>query len=91
MLKSGLCDYSDTYIAVKGTITVPNTQTAAAQNNGNKEVIFKNCTQFTDCIGEINSTQIDNAKDIDVVINMYNLVGYSKNYLQKIWKFMAIL
>ena len=31
-----------------------------------KKLIFKNCTSFTDCICEINITQIDNAKDIDV-------------------------
>ena len=37
-LKSGLCDYSDTYILVKGTITVPNTAAAgAAANNANKK------------------------------------------------------
>ena len=26
------------------------------------------------------NTQIDNAKDIDVVMNMYNLTEYSENY-----------
>ena len=36
ILKSILCDYSDEYIVFKGTITVPNTGTAAAQNNRNK-------------------------------------------------------
>ena len=60
MLKSSLCDYSDGYIAVKGTIIVSNTGIAAAPNNRNKEVAFKNCTPFTDCISEINNTQIDN-------------------------------
>ena len=48
MLKSSLCDYTDAYILVKGTITVNN---AAAQgpaaNNANKKVIFKNCAPFT--------------------------------------------
>ena len=34
----------------------------------------KNCTPFTDCINKINNTQIDNAKDLDVVIPMYNLI-----------------
>ena len=72
MLRSSLCDYSDAYIAVKRTITVPNIGTVATQNNRNKEVIFKNCTPFTDWMSEINNTQIDNAKDIDVVMNIYN-------------------
>ena len=80
MLRSSLCDYSDPYIAVKGTITVPNIGTVATQNNRNKEVIFKNCTPFTDWMSEINNTQIDNAKDIDVVMNIYNLIEYSENY-----------
>ena len=57
MLKSSLCDYSDAYILVKGTITVNNTAAAdAAANNTNKKVIFKNCAPFTNCISEINNT-----------------------------------
>ena len=43
MIRSNLCDYSDAYIHVKGTITVLNTETAAATNNRNIKVIFKNC------------------------------------------------
>ena len=49
-------------------------------NNNNKEVVFKICAQFIDCISQINSTQIDNVKDIDVVIPMYDLIEYSNNY-----------
>ena len=81
MLKSSLCDYSDAYILVKGTISVNNTAAqVAAANNTNKKVIFKNCAPFTNCISEINNTQIDNAKDIDIVMPMYNLIEYSDNY-----------
>ena len=81
MLKSSLCDYSDAYILVKGTITVNNTAAAgAAANNTNKKVTFKNCAPFTNCISEINNTQIDNAKDIDIVMPMYNLIEYTDNY-----------
>ena len=66
MLKSSLRDYSDAYILVKGTISLNNTAAqGAAANNTNKKVIFKNCAPFTNCISEINNTQIDNAKDID--------------------------
>ena len=50
MLTSSLCDFSDAYIVVKGTITIPNTVTAAAANNRSKEVVSKNCAPFTDCI-----------------------------------------
>ena len=81
MLKSSLCDYSDAYILVKGTISVNNTAAAgAAVNNDNKKVIFKNCAPFTNCISEINNTQIGNAEDIDIVMPMSNLVEYSDNY-----------
>ena len=81
MLNSSLCDYSDAYILAKGTITVNNTAAAgAAVNNDDKKVIFKNCAPFTNCISEINNTQIGNAKDIDIVIPMYNLLEYSDNY-----------
>ena len=81
MLKSSLCDYSDAYILVKGTISVNDTAAqGGAANNTNKKVIFKNCAPFTNCISEINNTQIDNAKDIDVVMPMYNLIEYSDNY-----------
>ena len=75
MLKSSLCDYSDAYILVKGYIAVPNTATAGADaNNTNKKVIFKNCAPFTNCINEKNNTQVDNAKDIDIVMPMYSIV-----------------
>ena len=91
MLKSSLCDYSDAYILVKGTITVNNTAAqGAAANNTNKKVIFKNCTPFTNCISEINNTQIDNAKDIDIVMPMYNLIEYSDNYAKttgSLWQY----
>ena len=50
--------------------------------NVDKEVVFITWAPFTDCISEINNTQIDNAEDIDVVMAMYNLVEYSDNYLK---------
>ena len=66
---------------VKGNITVNNTAVADADaNNANKKVILKNCTPFTDCISERNNKQVDNAKYIDVVMPMYNLIEYSNNY-----------
>ena len=91
MLKSSLCDYSDAYILVKGTISVNNTAAeGAAVNNTNKKVIFKNCAPFTNCISEINNTQIDSAKDIDIVISLYNLIEYNDNYAKttgSLWQY----
>ena len=81
MSRSRLCDYSDAYILVKGNIAANNTAAAAgAANNTNKKVIFKNCVPFTNCISKINNTDIDNAKYIDRVMPMYNLIEYSDNY-----------
>ena len=80
MTKSNLCDYTDVYIDVKGTITVPNTGRAATQNNINKEVVFQNYAPFTNCIGETSNIQRDNAKGIDLVIHMYNLTENRKEY-----------
>ena len=45
-----------------------------------KGVTFKNCAPFTKCISRINNTDIDNAKDIDIVMPMYNLIECSDNY-----------
>ena len=45
-----------------------------------KKVMFKNYAPFTNCISKINNTQVDNAKDIDIVMPMYNLIEYSDNY-----------
>ena len=91
MLKSSLCDYSDAYILVKGTITVNNTAAqGAGANNINKKVIFKNCAPFTNCISEINNMQIDNAKDTDIVMPMYNLIDYSDNSVKatgSLWQY----
>ena len=91
MLKSSLYDYSNAYILVKGTISVNNTAAAgAAVNNNNKKVIFKSCAPFTNCISEINNTQIGNAKDIDIVMPMYNLIEYSDNYAKttgSLWQY----
>ena len=93
MLKSSLCDYSGAYILIKGRITITGAgaDTAARQADENdKGVTFKNCAQFTIYISEINNTQIDNAKDIDFVIPMYNLIKYSDNYAKtsgSLWQY----
>ena len=83
MLKSSLCDYSDAYILDKGKITITGEGDNAADRQADerdKGVAFKNYAPFTNCISEINNTQIDNAKDIDIVMPMYNLIEYSNNY-----------
>ena len=88
MLRSNLCDYSDAYILVKGTITV----TAPGANNGannirdkgNRSLILKNNPPFVSCITSINGELIEDADDLDIVMSMYNLLKYSKNYRKTI-------
>ena len=83
MLKPNLCDYSDACTLVKGTKTVFGkgaNNTAIAADRNNKKIIFKNCVPFTDCISDINNTQEDNAKDLDVAMPMYNLTKYNHKY-----------
>ena len=88
MLRSLLCDYSDAYILLKGTITV----TAPGANNGannirdkrNRPLILKNNAPFVSCITRINGELIEDANDLDIVVPMYNLLEYSKNYRKTI-------
>ena len=93
MLKSSLCDYSDAYILVKGTITIAGAgpdEAARRADERDKGVAFKNCAPFINCISEINNTQIDNAKDIDIIMPMYNLIEYSDNYAKtkgSLWQY----
>ena len=78
MLSLSLCDYSDAYILVSGTIAV--SELAASGGNNNMQKVFKYFAPFTDCISEINNTQIDTTKYIDVVMPMYDLIKYNDNY-----------
>ena len=93
MLKSSLCDYSDEYILVNGRITINGRGAAVDARNTDerdKSVAFKNCAPFINCISEINNTQIDNAKNIDIVMPMYNLIEYSEIYAKisgSLWQY----
>ena len=76
MLGSDLCNFSNAYIVVKGDITVTEPDNAKR----NKSIVFKSNVPYINCISKINGVQIDNAEDLDVVMPMYNLPEYSKNY-----------
>ena len=88
ILRSNLCNYSDAYILVKGTITVT---TPGVNNNANnirdkrnRPVILKNNAPFVSCITRISGKLIEDADDLDIVMSMYNLSEYSKNYRKTI-------
>ena len=76
ILRSDLRDYSDTYIVVKGTITV----TKINNVSYNRKLAFKNNAPFISCISKINNILIDNTEDLDIVMPIYDLRKYGKNY-----------
>ena len=45
-----------------------------------KKIVFTNNATFTSCVLKITNTLIDNLEYLDIVIPMYNLIEYSKNY-----------
>ena len=53
---------------------------AYEKNKAEKNVAFKNNVPFRSYISKINSTLIENAEDLDIVMLMYNLLEYSENY-----------
>ena len=73
VLRSGLCDYGNANILVKGAIKAAK-ETTAAPSTVNKMIIFKNYAPFTSYICRISKTQVDDSQYIDVVMPMYNLV-----------------
>ena len=77
MLRTDLCDFNDVNIVVKGDIILEGDNDA---NKRNKNLAFKNNAPFINCISKINGVKIDKAEDLDVVMPMYNLLQYSKNY-----------
>ena len=79
MLRSSLCNYSDVYILVKGTMAIAK-ETDPAPNNTNKTVKIKNWALFNKWISRINNTQVDDAIYIDVVMLVCNIIEYSDNY-----------
>ena len=86
MLRSDLCDYSDAYILVNGTIAV-NGIVNGVENKivrRDRPLILKNNTPLVSCMTKINNEFVEDADDLDVVIPIYNLLEYSKNYRKTI-------
>ena len=77
ILRSDICDYSDNYIVIKGTITV---EGANDRDKHNRSLILQNNAQFISCVSKINGILIDNAEDLDIVMPKYNLIEYCKKY-----------
>ena len=77
MLRSDLCGYADAYVLIEGIIRVAGDAPGDRQD---RPVILKNNAPFIFCITRINGELIEDADDLDVVMPMYNLLEYSKNY-----------
>ena len=87
MLRSDLCDFSDPYIVAKGTV-------ALTKTNGRWiiDIRIRLLPPFTNCILKINNVLIDNAEDLDVVMPMYNVLEYSKNFrktTESLWNYYS--
>ena len=83
IIKSNLCDYSDASVFVTGNIKATN-------GNANTKVAFKNCATFRRCVTRINDEHVETAESLDIVMNMYNLIGYSDSYADSsgsLWQF----
>ena len=74
MLRSHLCDFSDAYIVVKGTIALTKSNGNGIIDIRNRFLAFKNNSPFINCISKINNVLIDIAEDLDVVMPMYNVI-----------------
>ena len=74
MLRSNLCDYSDAYILVKGTITVAADHIGAGvdenRDRKNRSLILKHNESFISCITKINNELIEDADDLDILMPM---------------------
>ena len=81
MLRSSLCDYYDAYILVKDTATVTGNEPRDRQN---RPLILNNNAPSVSCMTKINNEFIEDADDLDIVMPMYNLLEYSKNYRKTI-------
>ena len=86
MLRSDLCDYADAYILINGKIAVTS-QGNVIRDKKNRPLILKNNAPFISCITKINGDIIEDAEDLDIVMPMYNLLEYSKNYRKIIGSF----
>ena len=77
MLRSDLCEFSDAHTVVNRDISLEVDDDA---NKHDRNLVFKNNASFINCISKINGIKVDNAEDLDVVIPLYNLLEYGKNY-----------
>ena len=87
-MRNDLCNFNDAYIVVTGKITVTN----PGNDVYNTKVSFRNSAPFFNCtLRRMNSQLIEDAQDVDIVIPMYNLLYYSKNFRKTTGSFLELL
>ena len=83
-MRNDLCDFNDAYIVATGEITATN---PGNNNDEYNRVALKNSAPFFNCVLKINSQFIEAAQELDIVMPMYNLLYYSKNFRKIIGSF----
>ena len=77
-IRDDLCDFNDAYIVVKGKII--ETNPGNSLNEYNRKVSLKHSAPFFNCILKINNQLIEDARDLDIVMPLFNLLYSSKNF-----------
>ena len=76
---------------MKGDITLTKTNTRGFIDTRNRFLAFKNNASFTNCISKNNNVFIDKAVDLDIVMPIYNLLEYSKNYRKMMTSLLLLI
>ena len=79
-LRNDLRDFNDAYIVETGKATATAPDPNDDNINYDRTIALKNSAPFFNCVLKINNQLIEDAQDLDIVMPMYNLLHYSKNF-----------
>ena len=79
-LRNDLCDFNDAYIVVTGKITATNPDSDDDDIFYERRLTLKHSAPFLNCVLKINNQLIEDVQDLDIVMPMYNLLYYCKNF-----------
>ena len=89
-MRNDLCDFNDAYIVVTGKATATDPDPDDGTISYDRTIALKNSAPFFNCILKKNTQLIEDARDLDIVMPMYNLLYYSKNFRKttgSIWNY----
>ena len=81
MLKSDLCEYSDVYILISGTITITANEENNRTDGRNREVIFRNYAPFVECTINL----LNHAKHLYILMPMFSLIEHTFVFIRKMF------